>query len=133
MTWPQSAKRYLACFEEMHARKRPGVVVPVERNFFRRKGPPIPEVQLGHFLSLCDSTGMLQHAIHSVPDRAHGYCIDDNARALLLASALASAGSPAAASAVMGNATRKGGPEFELVKVLTRLSRDYDHEAARGK
>jgi len=90
MTWPQSAKRYLACFEEMHARKRPSVVVPVERNFFRRKGPPIPEVQLGHFLSLCDSTGMLQHATHSVPDRAHGYCIDDNARALLLASALAS-------------------------------------------
>jgi hypothetical protein len=32
---------------------------------------------------------MLQHAIHSVPDRAHGYCIDDNARALLLASELA--------------------------------------------
>jgi hypothetical protein len=26
-------------------------------------------------------------AIHSVPDRSHGYCIDDNARALLLACA----------------------------------------------
>ena len=29
-----------------------------------------------------------QHAVHSVPDRAHGYCVDDNARALLLACAL---------------------------------------------
>jgi hypothetical protein len=32
---------------------------------------------------------MLQHAVHSVADRAHGYCVDDNARALLLSSALA--------------------------------------------
>ena len=35
---------------------------------------------------------MLQHAVHSVPDRAHGYCVDDNARALLFSSALASSG-----------------------------------------
>ncbi|MDO7843267.1 glycosyl transferase family 1, partial [Sphingomonas sp. CA1-15] len=27
---------------------------------------------------------MLQHSIYSVPDRRHGYCIDDNARALML-------------------------------------------------
>ena len=52
----------------------------------------IPEIRIGHFLSLCDSTGMLQHAVHSVPDRAHGYCVDDNARALLFSSALASSG-----------------------------------------
>jgi hypothetical protein len=45
-----------------------------------------------HFLSLCDSTGISQHAVHSVPDRAHGYCVDDNARALLLANALVHAG-----------------------------------------
>ncbi|WP_410970919.1 hypothetical protein, partial [Salmonella sp. SAL04269] len=32
---------------------------------------------------MSDSTGMLQHAIYSVPDRRHGYCIDDNARALI--------------------------------------------------
>jgi hypothetical protein len=33
---------------------------------------------------MSDSTGMFQHAIFSVPDRRHGYCIDDNARALML-------------------------------------------------
>ena len=32
---------------------------------------------------MSDSTGMLQHAIYSIPDRRHGYCIDDNARALI--------------------------------------------------
>src|SRR3546814_18757663 len=33
---------------------------------------------------MSDATGMLQHALYSVPDRRHGYCIDDNARALIL-------------------------------------------------
>src|ERR1700753_875332 len=37
---------------------------------------------------MCDDTGLFQHAVHSVPDRAHGYCVDDNARALLVACAL---------------------------------------------
>ncbi|WP_010185342.1 glycosyltransferase family 4 protein [Sphingomonas sp. PAMC 26605] len=35
---------------------------------------------------MSDSTGMLQHSIFSIPDRRHGYCIDDNARALMLVS-----------------------------------------------
>ena len=33
---------------------------------------------------MSDATGMYQHAIFSIPDRRHGYCIDDNARALML-------------------------------------------------
>ena len=37
---------------------------------------------------MSDSTGMLQHSIYSIPDRRHGYCIDDNARALILMSAV---------------------------------------------
>jgi hypothetical protein len=45
-------------------------------------------MNIGHFLSMCDDTGLFQHAVHSVPDRMHGYCVDDNARALLLACAL---------------------------------------------
>lgn len=35
-------------------------------------------------LAMSDGTGMLQHAIGVVPDRRHGYCLDDNARALML-------------------------------------------------
>lgn len=33
---------------------------------------------------MSDGTGMFQHSILAVPDRRHGYCIDDNARALIL-------------------------------------------------
>lgn len=34
--------------------------------------------------AMSDSTGMFQHSILTVPDRRHGYCIDDNVRALML-------------------------------------------------
>jgi glycosyltransferase involved in cell wall biosynthesis len=33
---------------------------------------------------MTDSCGILQHSLFAVPDRRHGYCVDDNARALLL-------------------------------------------------
>jgi hypothetical protein len=44
---------------------------------------------------MSDSTGMLQHSIYSVPDRRHGYCIDDNARALMLVSRMKDLGEEA--------------------------------------
>lgn len=34
--------------------------------------------------AMSDATGMLQHSIGIIPDRRHGYCLDDNARALML-------------------------------------------------
>ena len=91
MTWPETAKRYLTAFENARERTRPEKLLPALAASVR-KGHAIPKMQTGHFLSLCDSTGILQHAVHSVPDRAHGYCVDDNARALLFASALPNSG-----------------------------------------
>ena len=41
-------------------------------------------MNIGHFRTLCDDTGMLQHSVFGVADRRHGYCVDDNARAVLL-------------------------------------------------
>lgn len=45
----------------------------------------MPEPDLRHLLKMTDDTGMFQHALYSVPDPHHGYCIDDNARALIAA------------------------------------------------
>ncbi|BBC70929.1 glycosyl transferase family 1 [Altererythrobacter sp. B11] len=39
---------------------------------------------LSGVFDMSDGTGMMQHAIGIVPDRDHGYCLDDNARALML-------------------------------------------------
>lgn len=44
----------------------------------------LPKMQLDHLQRLSDSTGIVQHAIYSIPDHNHGYCTDDNARALIL-------------------------------------------------
>ncbi|MGZ3409050.1 MAG: glycosyltransferase family 4 protein [Xanthobacteraceae bacterium] len=100
MIWEQTAKRYLAVFEAAREPIRLESSPPIDPVLAWSKRPTIPELRTGHFLSLCDSTGMLQHATHSVPDRAHGYCIDDNARALLFSNALMAAGKPKLAEAI---------------------------------
>ena len=93
MTWAETAKRYLAVFRDRASTSRPEISLSIAPIVSRGQGAAIiPKMQIGHFLSLCDSTGMLQHAVHSVPDRAHGYCVDDNARALLFANSLANSG-----------------------------------------
>jgi len=92
MTWAQTAKRYLAAFETVREPIRPEVVLSLDSIVALTKAAAIPQVRIGHFLSLCDSTGILQHAVYSVPDRAHGYCVDDNARALLFSNALSNSG-----------------------------------------
>jgi hypothetical protein len=44
----------------------------------------LPPLNFSHIVSLTDDTGIIQHAIFSIPNRKEGYCIDDNARALML-------------------------------------------------
>ena len=56
--------------------------------------PAFVPVGLTGLLRICDSTGILQHSIHNVPDRAHGYCVDDNARALMLMNRLGTEAEP---------------------------------------
>jgi len=92
MTWVQTAKRYLTVFETAQESIRRGIARPIKALVAASKGNVVPEIRVGHFLSICDSTGVIQHSVHSVPDRSHGYCVDDNARALLFSCALTSSG-----------------------------------------
>jgi hypothetical protein len=48
----------------------------------------LPEVSIAHLLSMTDDTGILQHAIFSVPNSSEGYTTDDNARALIVSTLL---------------------------------------------
>ena len=49
-----------------------------------RRAPLTATPGLTALFQMCDATGMLQHSNGIVPDRDHGYCLDDNARALML-------------------------------------------------
>lgn len=88
MTWERTAEHYMAAFENARQGHWLKVVARTDPAAIDPHSPAAPDMQIRHFLSMCDDTGLFQHAVHSVPDRSHGYCVDDNARALLLACAL---------------------------------------------
>ena len=92
MTWQRTAERYLAIFDRARRAQPLKVIGRQEEGVAVRETATPPPMQLGHLLSMCDDTGLFQHAVCSVPNRSHGYCIDDNARALLVACALNAAG-----------------------------------------
>jgi glycosyltransferase involved in cell wall biosynthesis len=92
MIWPRIAERYRAVFEAVQRGSQRRLAPRQDASRLRGDSRAPRAVTIGHFLSLCDDTGLLQHAVHSVPDRSHGYCTDDNARALLLGCALGKTG-----------------------------------------
>ena len=87
-TWPRTARAYMASFQrarfERSLRPRPAQ----KDELALRESNELPELNVTHLLSMTDDTGMLQHAIFSVPNTREGYTTDDNARALILSNAL---------------------------------------------
>ena len=85
--WKEVARKYLEVFSAVrteraqHPRPRHTYV----ENIISITEFELPELKLDHLKTLTDDTGILQHATHTVPNRAHGYCTDDNARALMVA------------------------------------------------
>ena len=84
MIWREVANSYANAFEDavtLFGRDtipETSVKGPLSR-------PSLPEVKMDHFYNLTDDTGMLQHAFFTTPNRFHGYCTDDNVRALIVA------------------------------------------------
>jgi glycosyltransferase involved in cell wall biosynthesis len=84
MVWSEVAADYAKVFEEARQGfQARGRRLPPRASVFGNT-QPLPAFRFGHFKRMCDSTGIFQHAIFSVPWFEHGYCTDDNARALLL-------------------------------------------------
>jgi glycosyltransferase involved in cell wall biosynthesis len=79
MLWPRLAETAMETLAQVVA-ARPRRVGRTRQELTPLK-PDLAAVE-----RMSDATGMLQHSIYSVPDRRHGYCIDDNARALILMS-----------------------------------------------
>jgi glycosyltransferase involved in cell wall biosynthesis len=92
MEWPTVARSYVASFERAfvdHAHRDRSSLLT--RTLAGRPAR-FPEINLTHLRRLTDDTGILQHARYTVPRYEDGYCLDDNARALLLMACIEDAG-----------------------------------------
>ena len=80
--WSNVAHLYMESFEK--ARFNPTISVPrLGVRTLEQDRRELPELRLDHLVQMSDSTGIFQHAKYSIPDFSHGYCTDDNARALI--------------------------------------------------
>jgi glycosyltransferase involved in cell wall biosynthesis len=83
MTWPRIGDAYFDVIRSAvrtaeHERAAAPAPIPLALG-------SLPELRLDHLVRMTDDTGIIQHAAYSVPARASGYCVDDNARALIVA------------------------------------------------
>jgi glycosyltransferase involved in cell wall biosynthesis len=83
-TWEKTARAYMASFQRarfersLHPRAAQmgdSAINPIDS---------LPFLNTGHLLNMTDDTGILQHAIFTVPNTREGYTTDDNARALIV-------------------------------------------------
>jgi glycosyltransferase involved in cell wall biosynthesis len=92
MLWPAVAQSYLDSFEQARASHAQRSRSAFQARTLASRPVELPHVNLDHVEVMTDSTGMLQHAHFNVPRYDEGYCLDDNARALLLMTLLEDAG-----------------------------------------
>lgn len=80
ITWPMTGQKYLDVAKEL-------LVHPQEKIAKKRTIVDpllLPPFSLAHIKRLTDDTGIIQHAKFGIPNLKEGYCLDDNARALLM-------------------------------------------------
>ena len=83
MVWSRTAELYMASFENARRNPTSQSIRRLGVRTLEEERLELPHLRLDHLTRMSDSTGMYQHAIFSLPDFAHGYCTDDNARALI--------------------------------------------------
>jgi glycosyltransferase involved in cell wall biosynthesis len=88
MIWPLVARRYMESFGRAQSERRnfksPGFMAKA----LDKRPSELPPLKLDHLRHMTDETGMLQHAIFTVPNYHEGYTTDDNARALMVSTLL---------------------------------------------
>jgi glycosyltransferase involved in cell wall biosynthesis len=80
ISWPIIGEKYITLSEKI-LNEKPEVVVKKEMIIDPLILPPF---SLVHIERLTDDTGIIQHAKFGIPNLKEGYCLDDNARALLM-------------------------------------------------
>jgi glycosyltransferase involved in cell wall biosynthesis len=87
-TWQRTAQAYMSSFQRARVERmlRPRAALP---DISASKATVhLPTINTDHLCGMTDDTGILQHAIFSVPNSFEGYTTDDNARALIVSTLL---------------------------------------------
>ena len=92
MQWPAVAGLYHQSFARAVREQASDARVTFQAATLARRVGSLPPLDLRHLRALTDDTGLLQHATFCVPRYAEGYCLDDNARGLLLMARMEEAG-----------------------------------------
>jgi glycosyltransferase involved in cell wall biosynthesis len=88
MIWSEVAQRYMESFQRAQSERRDFAVSGYAIETLAKHLGELPPLKLDHLRQMTDSTGILQHAGFTVPNYGEGYTIDDNARALIVATLL---------------------------------------------
>jgi glycosyltransferase involved in cell wall biosynthesis len=83
-TWPKTARAYMASFQRARFERSLHPRAAQQDDPVMELADSLPALNPGHLLNMTDDTGMLQHAVFSVPNTREGYTTDDNARALIV-------------------------------------------------
>jgi len=84
MVWKRVAQGYMESFVRVRRDRMETPKVQFSPRMTPKSLDQLPSLNLKHLNQMTDDTGMLQHAIFTIPNRREGYTTDDNARALTL-------------------------------------------------
>ena len=87
-TWAKTARAYMASFQRARFERSLHPKAAQQGDSAVEPADYLPSLNPGHLLAMTDDTGILQHAIFSVPNTREGYTTDDNARALIVSTLL---------------------------------------------
>jgi glycosyltransferase involved in cell wall biosynthesis len=88
MIWSQVARRYMESYNRARAERRHFIPLGFAARALDKYPGELPPLKLDHLRRMTDETGMLQHAIFTMPNYYEGYTTDDNARALMVSALL---------------------------------------------
>jgi glycosyltransferase involved in cell wall biosynthesis len=83
MIWKRVAQGYMESFSRVRSDRMENPRVQFSARAIPKDLNRLPELKLDHINALTDDTGILQHAIFTIPNRGEGHTTDDNARALI--------------------------------------------------
>jgi glycosyltransferase involved in cell wall biosynthesis len=84
MVWKRVAQGYMESFTRVRGDRMENPRVQFSARATSKILDQLPELKPDHVNALTDDTGILQHAIFTIPNRGEGHTTDDNARALIL-------------------------------------------------